>query len=75
MDIEAGDAVLFYNIKPNGDRDIMSLHEGRPVTAGEKWIATKWIREKPYEFSWYADQQRKYLEAHNRPMGAQAPPE
>jgi len=75
VDIEAGDAVLFYNIKPNGDRDIMSLHEGRPVTAGEKWIATKWIREKPYEFSWYADQQRKYLEAHNRPMGAQAPPE
>ena len=25
-----------------------SLHAGLPVTRGEKWIATKWLRERPY---------------------------
>lgn len=25
-----------------------SLHGGEPVTAGEKWIATKWLREKEF---------------------------
>jgi prolyl 4-hydroxylase len=28
--------------------DQISLHAGLPVTAGEKWIATKWLRERPY---------------------------
>lgn len=28
--------------------DKSSLHAGLPVTAGEKWIATKWLRERPY---------------------------
>ena len=26
-----------------------SLHGGSPVTAGEKWIATKWLRERRFE--------------------------
>ncbi|HEY8356999.1 MAG TPA: 2OG-Fe(II) oxygenase, partial [Ramlibacter sp.] len=26
-----------------------SLHGGQPVTAGEKWIATKWLRERRFE--------------------------
>ena len=26
-----------------------SLHAGAPVLAGEKWIATQWIRERPYQ--------------------------
>ena len=26
-----------------------SLHGGAPVTAGEKWIATKWLRERKFE--------------------------
>jgi prolyl 4-hydroxylase len=25
-----------------------SLHAGLPVTRGEKWIATKWLRERPF---------------------------
>ena len=41
-----GNAVLFYNCLPNGDVDTMSLHGGAPVITGEKWIATKWLREK-----------------------------
>lgn len=28
--------------------DLSSLHAGLPVQRGEKWIATKWLREKPY---------------------------
>ncbi len=43
-----GDAVLFYNLKPTGEVDPHSLHSGSPVIAGEKWIITKWIREKPF---------------------------
>jgi prolyl 4-hydroxylase len=26
-----------------------TLHGGAPVLAGEKWIATKWLRERPFE--------------------------
>jgi prolyl 4-hydroxylase len=28
--------------------DHSSLHAGLPVLRGEKWIATKWLRERPY---------------------------
>jgi prolyl 4-hydroxylase len=28
--------------------DTRSLHAGLPVERGEKWIATKWLRERPY---------------------------
>jgi prolyl 4-hydroxylase len=28
--------------------DAASLHAGLPVQRGEKWIATKWLRERPY---------------------------
>lgn len=28
--------------------DLSSLHAGLPVLKGEKWIATKWLRERPY---------------------------
>ena len=30
--------------------DLSSLHAGLPVLAGEKWIATKWLRERPYRY-------------------------
>lgn len=39
-----GSAVYFAY--EGGDED--SLHAGLPVTGGEKWIATKWLRERPY---------------------------
>lgn len=29
--------------------DESSLHAGLPVLKGEKWIATKWLRERPYQ--------------------------
>jgi len=39
-----GSAVYFAY---EGD-DRSSLHAGLPVLRGEKWIATKWLRERPY---------------------------
>ena len=38
-----GNAVFFSYAQPHADS--RSLHGGDPVTAGEKWIATKWLRE------------------------------
>ena len=29
--------------------DTTSLHAGLPVLKGEKWIATKWLRERPFQ--------------------------
>lgn len=41
-----GSAVYFENINPDGLPDNNTLHAGAPVLAGEKWIATKWLRER-----------------------------
>jgi prolyl 4-hydroxylase len=43
-----GNAVFFSYANPAGDLDKLSLHGGSPVTAGEKWIATKWLRLGDY---------------------------
>jgi prolyl 4-hydroxylase len=43
----SGDAVLFWSIRPNGEFDNHSLHGGCPVKKGSKWVATKWMRDKP----------------------------
>jgi len=40
-----GSAALFYNIMPDGNADIMSLHAALPVHRGEKWLANFWIRD------------------------------
>lgn len=40
----AGSALLFASLDREGRPMPASLHWGRPVTSGEKWIATKWIR-------------------------------
>mmetsp|Transcript_7673 Transcript_7673/g.28262 ORF Transcript_7673/g.28262 Transcript_7673/m.28262 type:complete len:784 (-) Transcript_7673:2192-4543(-) len=39
-----GDGLFFWDYKPNGIEDEMSEHGGCPVTEGEKWIMTRWIR-------------------------------
>ncbi|WP_454765012.1 2OG-Fe(II) oxygenase [Cupriavidus campinensis] len=43
-----GNAVFFRYQLPDGTMDDRTLHAGMPVEAGEKWIATKWLRERPY---------------------------
>ncbi len=42
----AGDALLFWNVHPDGTLDKHALHGGCAVRAGVKWTATKWIRDK-----------------------------
>ncbi|RZC90292.1 hypothetical protein C5167_031004 [Papaver somniferum] len=43
-----GDAVLFWNMGPNAKVDPNSLHAGSDVLSGEKWSATKWMRQNKY---------------------------
>ncbi|KAL5706886.1 procollagen-proline 4-dioxygenase [Ranunculus cassubicifolius] len=41
-----GDGLLFYSLYPNGTIDPLSLHGSCAVVKGEKWVATKWIRDQ-----------------------------
>lgn len=43
-----GHAVYFAYTTEEGQLDKRSLHGGSPVSAGEKWIATKWFRQRAY---------------------------
>jgi prolyl 4-hydroxylase len=43
-----GSAVYFEYCNDLGQVDTTSLHGGVPVIAGEKWIATKWMRQRRY---------------------------
>jgi prolyl 4-hydroxylase len=43
-----GAALYFSYVNSKGQVDPTTLHGGSPVVDGEKWIATKWIREKVY---------------------------
>jgi prolyl 4-hydroxylase len=42
-----GDGLLFRNARPGGLADPSSQHAGLPVLDGEKYIASRWIRERP----------------------------
>mmetsp|Transcript_49750 Transcript_49750/g.121456 ORF Transcript_49750/g.121456 Transcript_49750/m.121456 type:complete len:314 (-) Transcript_49750:45-986(-) len=44
-----GDALLFYDLLPDGRVDKRTVHAGTPPTKGEKWVATKWIHERKYQ--------------------------
>ncbi|GLT59558.1 hypothetical protein SLA2020_323700 [Shorea laevis] len=42
-----GDAVLFWSMGLDGQSDPNSIHGGCEVLSGEKWSATKWMRQRP----------------------------
>jgi prolyl 4-hydroxylase len=42
-----GDGLLFRNADDRGRRDPKSQHSGLPPTEGEKFIASRWIRQRP----------------------------
>ena len=45
-----GNALLFYSLQKNGNKcHPLSLHAGKPVKSGHKYIANVWLREKPYK--------------------------
>jgi prolyl 4-hydroxylase len=43
----SGDMLLFENALADGRPDPTTRHAGRPVTAGTKLLASRWIRERP----------------------------
>jgi prolyl 4-hydroxylase len=43
-----GNAVYFEYGDDSGRVDARSLHASAPVTEGEKWVATKWMRSRPF---------------------------
>ncbi len=43
-----GDALLFFDCHLDGSVDTQTLHGGAPVTGGEKWLATRWLRQNAY---------------------------
>ncbi len=43
-----GDLLHFHNVGPDGRGHRESLHAGLPVTAGEKWLLSQWIRSESY---------------------------
>lgn len=43
---QKGSALFFSYDRPS--RDTLTLHAGLPVVTGEKWIATRWMREEAY---------------------------
>ncbi|RDS81630.1 2-oxoglutarate-dependent dioxygenase [Dyella monticola] len=43
-----GSAVYFEYTNSHGQLDKLTLHGGSPVKRGEKWIVTKWMRQRRY---------------------------
>jgi prolyl 4-hydroxylase len=43
-----GGAVYFRYLNSERQLDPLTLHAGLPVLSGEKWIMTKWMRERPH---------------------------
>lgn len=52
LTVTARRGAAVYFAYEGGDQS--SLHAGLPVSRGEKWIATKWLREHPYRDSGHA---------------------
>ena len=45
---EAGKLLLMENCNPDGTPSQSGLHAGLPVTEGEKWLASMWMREQAF---------------------------
>ena len=43
-----GDLLIFHNLDAGQMPDPRMIHAGLPITAGEKWLATRWIRGGDY---------------------------
>ena len=45
---EVGDALVFHNADAEGRADPLARHAGLPVTKGEKYLSTRWIRARAF---------------------------
>jgi prolyl 4-hydroxylase len=43
-----GDMLIFHNLTADKSPDPRMTHAGLPITRGEKWLATRWIRGSDY---------------------------
>ena len=43
-----GDLLIFHNLDADKLPDMRMIHAGLPITSGEKWLATRWIRGSDY---------------------------
>ncbi|XP_070137453.1 prolyl 4-hydroxylase subunit alpha-2 isoform X2 [Drosophila bipectinata] len=43
---QRGSAIMWYNLKDDGEPDELTLHAACPVLVGSKWVCNKWIRER-----------------------------
>jgi prolyl 4-hydroxylase len=43
-----GGLLLFYNCNEKNEVDLLTFHGSAPVIEGEKWIATRWIRQNTF---------------------------
>jgi prolyl 4-hydroxylase len=48
MEPKPGVLLLWNNAKPDGMPNPATLHAGRPVVRGSKYVITKWYRAKPW---------------------------
>jgi hypothetical protein len=44
---QEGEGMYFVNALENRQADLRTLHSGRPPTAGEKWVFSQFIRDRP----------------------------
>ncbi|HVM38062.1 MAG TPA: 2OG-Fe(II) oxygenase [Sphingomicrobium sp.] len=44
-----GDCLFFRNVDDRGNPEPRMRHAGLPITRGVKWIASRWIRQAPYD--------------------------
>ena len=44
-----GDALVFWNVSPQGHVERKLLHAGLPPTSGEKWLLSQWVRDRPVQ--------------------------
>jgi len=42
-----GDALIFFNVTPDGRVDPRTLHAGLAPTKGRKWVLSQWLRNRP----------------------------
>ncbi|XP_016955266.2 prolyl 4-hydroxylase subunit alpha-2-like [Drosophila biarmipes] len=47
---QKGSLLVWYNLLLNGTSDWRVRHASCPILKGDKWIATKWLRESPQMF-------------------------
>jgi prolyl 4-hydroxylase len=44
----AGNLLVWNNMDSDGEPNRFTLHQGMPVIAGDKYVITKWYRERPW---------------------------